>query len=423
MRTRWLCPMSRLAALAAAPLALAIATGTLSGCGGVAVSGAATDIGDQLTVYSSLPLQGPSGEISGQIVNGEKLALAQAGGRVGRFKVSYFSEDDSNPTSGSWDPGATEADAKTAADDTSTIAYLGDFNSAATAVSLPLINAAGILQVSPASPYVGLTSSQDAGQDEPERFYPSGQRTFGRLQPGDPAQATAQVRLMGELGVRRVYVLNDQNPFNMPLAQITAGDAERAAIAVVGNEALNMTGASASTLFTGTVEKISKSGAQAVFFAGEGGAGAAALWRQLHAADPGLLLLGSSPMADESFTSQIGGAAASTYLTTPILASALYPPSAAVVLRDYRAAFGGDPGPYALYGYEAMSVVLDSIRRAGSHGGDRQAVIQHFFAVRNRDSVLGRYSIEADGETTLSPFGVDRVVNGRPVFLRAIDVP
>ncbi len=137
----------------------------------------------------------------------------------------------------------TATNAKTAADDTTTIAYLGDYNSAATAVSLPLINAAGILQVSPASPYVGLTSSLDAGQDEPERFYPTGHRTFGRLQPGDPAEAAAQVKLMGAMGVHRVYVLNDQDPFEVPLAQIVAGDAARAGIAVAGNDSLDVTGA------------------------------------------------------------------------------------------------------------------------------------------------------------------------------------
>ena len=64
-----------------------------------------------------------------------------------------------------------------------------------------------------------------------------------------------------------------------------------------------------STLFTGEVEKIAESGAQAVFFAGGSGAGTVALWRQLHSADPRLLLLGSSAMASESFTSQIGAAA------------------------------------------------------------------------------------------------------------------
>jgi branched-chain amino acid transport system substrate-binding protein len=419
VRARWLCPGSRLAALTAVLVALAALPVALAGCGGVGVSGAATDIGNQLTVYSSLPLQGATAQTSAQIVNGEKLALAQAGGRVGSFKVSYVSEDDSSPATGLWTPGVTATNAKTAANDATTIAYLGDYNSAATAVSLPLINAAGILQVSPSSPYVGLTSSQDAGQDEPERFYPSGQRTFGRLQPGDPVQAAAQVRLMSELGVHRVYLLNDQDPFEGPLAQIVARDAERAGISVVGNDGLDMTG---SPVFTGEVEKISNSGAQAVFFAGAGGPGAVALWRQLHGADPRLLLLGSSAMASESFTSQLGGAAAATYMTTPTLPTRLYPPPSARVLADYRRAFGAQAQAYALYGYEAMSVVLAVIRAAGSRGNDRQSVIDRFFAVRNRASVLGRYSMQADGETTLARYGVDRVVNGQPVFYRAIDV-
>ena len=33
----------------------------VAGCGGVGVSGASSTIGNQLTIYSSLPLQGPSG--------------------------------------------------------------------------------------------------------------------------------------------------------------------------------------------------------------------------------------------------------------------------------------------------------------------------------------------------------------------------
>lgn len=408
MRARWLC----LAALAA----LAV---TVAGCGGVSISGASEATGNQLVIYSSLPLQGPSGEVAAQIVNGERLALADAGGRIGPFRVSYVSLDDANPTTGRLDPGVTASNAKMAAQDTSTIAYLGEYNSAATAVSLPLINAAGILQVSPASPYVGLTSSLDAGQDEPQRFYPSGQRTFGRLQPGDPGQARAQVDLMKAMGVHKVYVLDDQDPFEIPLAQIVASDAERAGITVAAHDSLATT---TGAVFTGAVEKIAQSGAQAVFLAGGTGAGTVALWRQLHSAAPHLLLLGSSTMVNESFTAQIGSAAASTYLTTPVLATNDYPPTAARILSAYRRHFGSEPGPNALYGYEAMSVVLDAIRRAASHGNDRQAVINSFFAVRNRNSVLGRYSIDAGGETTLPRYGVDRVVASRPVFYRAIDI-
>lgn len=419
MGSRWRCPVSCVAAPAAALSALAALAGALSGCGGVGVSGASDVAANPLAIYSSLPLQGPSGAASQQIVNGEKLALADAGGRVGRFKVGYVSLDDSNPTSGRWDPGVTATNAKTAAQDTSTIAYLGEYNSAATAVSLPLINAAGILQVSPASPYVGLTSSLDAGQDEPERFYPSARRTFGRLAPGDPVEAAAQTQLMRSLGIHSVYVLDDQDPFEIPLSRIVAHDAERAGITVAGHDSLTT---AAGSVFAGEVEKIAKSGAQAVFLAGGTGGGTAALWQQLHSADPGLWLLGSSTMVDPSFTAQLGSAASRTLLSTPLLAPALYPPAAQRVLSEYARRFGGEAGPEALYGYEAMSVVLDTIRRAGSAGGSRQTVIDRLLSMRNRDSVLGRYSMQADGETTLSRYGVDRVLNGLPVFYRAIEV-
>jgi branched-chain amino acid transport system substrate-binding protein len=390
-----------------------------SGCGGTGASGASETAGNQLAVYSSLPLHGPLSAVSTQIVNGEKLALAQAGGQVGPFRVSYVSLDDSNPTTGKWSRDATLTDARIAAQDTSTIAYLGEYNSAATALSLPLINAAGIVQVSPSSPYIGLTSSLYAGQDEPERFYPTGRRTFVRLQPGDPAQAAAQVRLMQSLGVHKVYVLDGQDPFQAPLAQLLAADAKRSGITVAAHDSIPVTPGSD---FTGEVEKIVESGAQAVFLAGAPGEGTAALWKRLHAASPRLLLLGPSTLADESFTSAIGPAGAVTYLTTPVLATRLYPRSAQRVLGDYRRAFGAEPDPNALYGYEAMSAVLAAIRGAGSHGNERQAVVERLFAASRPGSVLGPYSIRPDGETTLSRYGVDRVVNGRPVFWRVISV-
>ena len=59
---------------------------------------------------------------------------------------------------------------------------------------------------------------------------------------------------------------------------------------------------------------------------------------------------------------------------------------------------------------------------AGAHGNDRQTVIAHVFGTRKRNSVIGRYSVQSNGETTLSQYGVDRVSAGRPVFLRAVPI-
>ncbi len=389
------------------------------GCGGVSVSDLAEATGGQLTIYSSEPLQGPSAAIAQQIVDGEKLALHDAGGRAGPFKIGYVSLDDASPASGRWNAGVTETNAKIAAQDTSAIAYLGDLDSAATAVSLPIINAAGIAQISPASPYTGLVSSLDAGQDEPERFYPSGKRTFVRLQPGDAAQAQAQVWLMSSLHVRSLYVLDDQDPFDAPLADLVAADAERAGIAVLAHDSVST---EPGTVFAGEIEKVVERHAQAVFLAGAEGTGTVALWRGLHEASPHMRLLGAGTLVGEAFTSQIGAAAAETYLTTPVLPLRLYPANAGGVLREYRRLFGVEGDPAALYGYEAMTLVLDAIRGARARGNDRQAVIDRLFATTSRNSVIGRYSIEADGEPTLSSYGVDRVRHGHPVFYRALRV-
>ena len=105
---------------------------------------------------------------------------------------------------------------------------------------------------------------------------------------------------MRELGVRKLYVLDDQDPFELPLAQMVVTDAEEAGISLAAHDSLDTT---ATTNFTGEAAKIAAVGAEAVFFAGGTTAeGAVALWKQLHSADPRLWLLGSSTMVNATFT-------------------------------------------------------------------------------------------------------------------------
>lgn len=399
--------------------ALAAVAASLTGCG-ESSSSANEAVGSQLTVYSSLPLQGPLALISRQLVGGEKLALAAARGRVGHYRIAYDSLDDSNTTNGRWSAGETASDAKMAAQDTSTIAYIGDYDSGATAISLQFINEAGIPQVSPSSPYIGLTSSLDAGQDEPERFYPDGHRTFVRLGPSDALQAEAQARLMVSLGVHKLYILDNEDPFELPLAALVGSDAQAAGITLAGHDHVSVT---AGASFKGEAEKIRESGADAVFFAGTGTEGAALMWQQMHEVDPSLLLLGPSSLAEEDeFAPMLGAAAEKTYLTTPALPARFYPPAARLVLSHYSKQFGGTPSAYVLYGYESMALVLGAIRRAGSHADDRARVVQALLSAHVRNSVLGRYEVEPDGETTLNRFAVDRVVAGQPVFYKELEV-
>jgi branched-chain amino acid transport system substrate-binding protein len=86
----------------------------------------------------------------------------------------------------------------------------------------------------------------------------------------------------------------------------------------------------------------------------------------------------------------------------------------------YLKRFARVPEPYAAQGYEAMAVVLDSIRRAGGGGDNRADVIDAFFATRNRHSPIGTYSIEADGDTSLKAVAGLRIQNGRAFLERAL---
>src|SRR5215216_3909691 len=117
--------------------------------GGGGGGGGGGDGAKSVTVYSSLPLQGASRPQTTALVNGIKLALEQAGGKAGDITVQYESLDDSTAQAGSWTPEAVSANARKAAQDDSTAVYVGEFNSGASAVSIPILNEAGIPQISP----------------------------------------------------------------------------------------------------------------------------------------------------------------------------------------------------------------------------------------------------------------------------------
>ncbi len=170
----------------------------------------------------SLPLQGAARAQAVAAVNGAKLALEQSGGKAGDYKIKYESLDDSTAQQGGWEPGVTSANALKAAGDDSTIGYIGEFNSGATAVSLPILNEAGIAQVSPGNTAVGITSN-DLGAEpgEPDKYYPSGVRTYARVAAEGhlPGRARSSPSPKEEGCARSAFVLNDKEVYGAGLAK------------------------------------------------------------------------------------------------------------------------------------------------------------------------------------------------------------
>jgi branched-chain amino acid transport system substrate-binding protein len=377
-------------------------------------AGAAEDGSETLTIYSSLPLTGDSRALSVDIERGERAALEEAGGRAGKYKIRFVSLDDALASAGKWDAGKTSANARKVITDESAIAYLGEYNSGASAVSIPITNDGGLLQVSPGNTYAGLTRADGADEGEPDKFYPSGERTYGRVIPADHIQAAAQATYMKEEGCTGVYILNDKEVYGKGIADVVAKDAAARGIAVKGNDGID----TKAINFRAVAGKISESGADCFFFGGVTPNKSVQVFKDVNAANPDMKLFGPDGVADSPHVSELGPKVEKmTYITNPTLDPKLYPPRGQEFLRAFKAKYGKDPEPYAIYGYEAMSVVLDAIRRGGD---DRQAVVRAFFDTRDRQSVLGTYSIDDNGDTTLTDYGANRVQDGKLVFDKVI---
>jgi branched-chain amino acid transport system substrate-binding protein len=404
--------------------AILLAAG-LAGCGG---AGHAAPLGNrvhghELSVYASVPLHGASAVSGVAILNGARLALADTAGRLGRYQIVLRGLDDSTAKRGEWDPGQTTINARSAIQDSTTIGYIGELDSGASAVSIPLLNRAEIAQVSPTSTGAGLTVS-DAGAfpGEPAKYYPTGVRTFARVVPNDGVQAAAQVELQKRAGCRSTYVLDDGEVDGQDLASSFTA-AARGRLPIIAAQEFQPRATDYTSLVTG----IAQTHPDCVLLSAIADSGPALLVKQLAAALPHARIFASSGMAESTFIQPgLGGIPkrldARLLITVAALGANAYPPAGRAFLARYAARYG-PPEPDAIYGYEAMSLMLAAIRRATDGGREtpsRSEVAAELLRTRDRESVLGTYSIDHNGDTTIRRYGVWKIVGGRLGFLEAI---
>jgi len=402
-----------------ATAALAAAVLAVSGCGADQSRGGEVS-GDTLTVYSSLPLQGPHAGQARGIIEGQKLALAEAGGKAGSFKVNFASRDDA--TAGDsrgpgWSPGRTSDNASKAAEDSRTIVYVGEFDSGASAVSIPITNEAGFVQISPAATAVGLTKLvPGADKGEPDKYYPSGDRTFARVIPADDVQASAAASWAKDLGARRVFLVDDKSVGGLGLAEQFRVAAERSGgFQILGQKGMDPR----ADDYRAFAKEVAAKNPDLVYFGGGVESNARVLWRDLASALPRARLMGSAGLLSPDFYR--GLLSERTFITSAAQDPRQLPPQGRRFVRDYRSKFGQDPDPYAAYGHAAMSLALDAIRRAGENANQRDEIVQQVFDTTDFRSVIGTFSIDENGDTTLARVAGYRVRNGRLEFVKGLN--
>ena len=367
---------------------VALALG-LAGCG-TAASSTVTVAGQNLTIYAGLPPAGSATAESRDVFDAEQLALKQTGSRIGQMTVRLVSAQGKEISD----------NARTAIQDDTAIAYLGEALPGASTDSLGITNAQDLLQVTPTDTAAAETQASAAVAGSPNLYYESLKsyhRTFARVVPTTALEAKALVSLMQSLGVSRVAVQSDGSDYGKALALAVRNDAG-----------------------SGISVTASAAGAGAVLYAGSSASQAAKSFDQAVAGNPSVKLFAPSALAVQSFVSTLTPAAQhALYVTEP----GFYKDLTAAGQKfqsDFRTAYGHAPAPQSIFGYEAMASVLAVLREAGSSANNRSTVVRDYFALKNRQSVLGTYSINANGDTSLDVFTATRVQRGRLVPFKAL---
>ncbi len=371
-------------------------------------------------IYSSLPLQGPLANQGQAIVKGIELALSQTGGRAGMWTVNYLSRDDATAGEQAWDASATGTNARLVAEDPKAVYYVGEFSSVASEVSIPILNQAKVPQMSPANTYTGLTTTAP-GSSSQAPASPSGVRSYLRLVPSDSVQAAADLEAMKGAGCRKVAVSSSGDAYGAEFAALLEADKGAYGVTIASSSSLDTSAGNLHGYATG----VKSQGADCVFFAATASPSAVAVTEAVNSVLPKVKLFGPDQMCVGAWTADVPASiAARIECTMPVLSIGSYP-GGHRFLRDYKAKYGDpNPNPYAIYGYEAMKLGLDTIARLGPAGNDKLAVLKALFAIRSRDSVLGTYGFDSNGDTTLRSYGLYRVgPGGEPRFDKTLTPP
>jgi branched-chain amino acid transport system substrate-binding protein len=391
----------------------------LIGCGGGDQSGGGGG-GQTVKIVSDLPLQGANRAQTITMVNAIEMAIEERGGKAGSATIEYESLDDATAQAGQWDEAKCAENAQTAAQDEEIVGWIGPFNSGCAAVEIPILNEAGLGMISPANTYIGLT--KPGGEpDEPEKYYPTGERNYTRVIVADDEQGQAGALLMEEEGVESVYILDDKETYGKGLADQVQKSAKEIGIQVVGREGIDGSAANYRSL----MNKIAEVDPDAIYFGGIIENNAGQLIKDKVGAgmsNDDVLFIGPDGIFLDTFLTQSGNTAEGAYVTLGGLPQSELSAKGQQFVQDYESQHDDAVQPYTAYAYEAANVMLDAIERASKQGEvTREAVLQQIFATEDFNGVLGTWSFDKDGDTSLTELSVQRVENGQFEYQRTID--
>lgn len=391
------------------------------GAGGVAAAGLGAFLGcgkggggaggdpSKLKIISSLPRTGSAQGQTNTIVNGIRMAIDDFNGEVAGMKIEYEDKDDATAAQGQWDASVEASNARYAAADPDCMVFIGPYNSGAAKNSMPILNDAGLLQISPACTWPGLTKPVPGDTTgEPDIYRKVKDKlTFCRVCPNDFVQGPLSAKFAHDvLKVKKVYILDDKELYGAGISGLFEKTCKELGISVLGHESINTTQQSFKTV----MQDIARLKPDLLYFGGT----SQSKGPQIAIDMKGVLdcpLMVPDGCYEKAF---LDGAGPELFKTVTCYATiggadpSQLKGEGAKFVANYKKKHNTDPEAYAVYGYEACKVFLEVAKQVGKK--DREALRAAVFAVKDFDKgVLGKWSFDADGDTTQKALTISKV--------------
>lgn len=385
----------------------------LAGCGGSSKGS------DTIKIVSSMPRTGSARGQTDTIANGIKMAIDEYGGEINGMKIAYEDWDDADASTQSWTPELETANANRAIADPDVMAYIGPYNSGAAKKSMPLLNEAGLLQVSPAVTHTGLTKKIDGGDPvEPGVYRPTGNITFARVCPADDTQGPLAADFAkDELKAKTIFILDEKALYGQGLANLVKQRCEKLGIQVLGHDSIN----TRQNEFRSLMATIKAKNPDVVYFGGTTQDKGGQVAKDMRDAGLTCPLIVPDGCYELAFINSAGEEnLKNCYVTLGGLDASLLSGPGAEFVKKYKEKYKNDPEAYAVYGYEAAKVILEAINKVGKK--DRAEILKTCLGTKDFDKgALGKWGFDENGDISIQNMTISKVEGGKFKPVKIVD--
>ncbi|HEY4526019.1 MAG TPA: branched-chain amino acid ABC transporter substrate-binding protein [Candidatus Paceibacterota bacterium] len=367
-------------------------------------AGANLESQNKIKIVTSYPMGYGSGRL---VIDAVNLAFEQIGYKVGKYSIELVSLDDGDKI-GAWQEDMEEKNARIAAEDPDVMAYIGPFNSGAAKVSMPILNRAGITQISIGNTWPGLTKSGFA-PGEPGIFYPTGIRHYFRIMTTDDLQGPAGAVWAEELGFKKIYIIDDGEVYGKGIADLFHNKAIKLGLQILDHRTIDKKSSDFRELILG----IKKLKPDLIYYGGVTPNGITYFLPQMHELGLKTSTMGPDGIMEQDFIDRTGPEYTEGVMATTVGVDArnIGTPGAEKFYNVFFAKYGKDPGAYGAFAYEAAKALIRAIAITGQK--NRAAILDNFRNIKYSDGVLESWNFDQNGDTTLKIISGSKVINGK----------